>query len=376
MSGLVKAKKYDWKDSNMVLVGSETDRKVKKASAETEPAWKQAGKKPGIQIWRINKFKVTTWPTDDYGSFYSGDSYIILNTYKDEQGDKLLYDVHFWIGKESTQDEYGTAAYKTVELDTLLDDVPVQHREVQGYESDLFKSYFPKITYWKGGVDSGFRHVTPENYRPRLLQIKGKGKQVEAKEITLKKSKITSDDVFILDDGTCLYQFNGKTCNKDEKYKASQLLRDLKSQRPKCRSEIVDEEDDDELVQKFFKAVDEADMKVDDDDDDDEVKTPTIVTGPPSLYRLTDSGGQLAFSKTKEGHDISKKDFKSNDVFILDTLKDLFVWIGKNASETEKGNGLTYAHNYLMKSPHPFLPVTCLKEGMESKAFQTAITAY
>ena len=43
------------------------------------------------------------------------------------------------------QDEYGTAAYKTVELDTYLNDAPVQHREVQGHESSLFKTYFDKI---------------------------------------------------------------------------------------------------------------------------------------------------------------------------------------------------------------------------------------
>jgi len=44
------------------------------------------------------------------------------------------------------QDEYGTAAYKTVELDTFLGDKPVQHREVRDHESALFKSYFESLT--------------------------------------------------------------------------------------------------------------------------------------------------------------------------------------------------------------------------------------
>ena len=45
------------------------------------------------------------------------------------------------------QDEYSTAAYKVVELDMYLDDAAVQHRDVQGEESELFKSYFPALTY-------------------------------------------------------------------------------------------------------------------------------------------------------------------------------------------------------------------------------------
>ena len=63
-------------------------------------------------------------------------------TYTEPDSDALKYDVHFWIGKYSTQEEYGTAAYKTVELDTFLYDKAILHREVQGHETDLFKSYF------------------------------------------------------------------------------------------------------------------------------------------------------------------------------------------------------------------------------------------
>ena len=58
-----------------------------------------------------------------------------------------MYDAHFWIGKESSQDEYATAAYKTVELDTYLKDAAIQYREVEGAESAKFLSYFKQFAY-------------------------------------------------------------------------------------------------------------------------------------------------------------------------------------------------------------------------------------
>jgi hypothetical protein len=53
-----------------------------------------------------------------YRQFYRGDSYIVMHTYKVETA--LKWDIHFWIGSQSSQDEYGVAAYKAVELDDLL----------------------------------------------------------------------------------------------------------------------------------------------------------------------------------------------------------------------------------------------------------------
>ena len=56
-------------------------------------------------------FQVTDWDKEQYGEFYSGDSYIILNTYKPEGMEEIKYDLHFWIGKYSTQDEYGKSFF-------------------------------------------------------------------------------------------------------------------------------------------------------------------------------------------------------------------------------------------------------------------------
>ena len=53
-------------------------------------------------------------------------------------------------------------------------------------------------------------------------------KRVEIREVQLTKKALDSSDVFILDLGLEVYQWNGKTCNKDEKFKAVQYLQTLK----------------------------------------------------------------------------------------------------------------------------------------------------
>jgi hypothetical protein len=42
-------------DSNIANIGSDLDKKIRQAAAQTEPAWANAGKQVGLQIWRIGK---------------------------------------------------------------------------------------------------------------------------------------------------------------------------------------------------------------------------------------------------------------------------------------------------------------------------------
>lgn len=95
----------------------------------------------GIQIWRVKQFHLEPVPPNHYGEFFSGDSYIVLQTRKTSSS-TFAWDIFFWLGAFTTVDEAGTAAYKAVELDTLLGGAPVQHREVQGHESETFLALF------------------------------------------------------------------------------------------------------------------------------------------------------------------------------------------------------------------------------------------
>ena len=88
---------------------------------------------------RLTFMKVTVWPKEDYGKFHEEDAYIVLNSHRIHEKTRvciciamyvpsifhlianhsmqsLTHEIHFWIGKLSTPDKYGTAAYRTVDL--------------------------------------------------------------------------------------------------------------------------------------------------------------------------------------------------------------------------------------------------------------------
>lgn len=101
-----KQEKINWKDTNVGMVGSDLDHKIKKAAAEGEPQWVHVGEQAELRVWRIEQFVVRAWPRAKFGKFHTGDSYVVLNSYKAEpDARKLSHDLHIWIGAESTQDE-------------------------------------------------------------------------------------------------------------------------------------------------------------------------------------------------------------------------------------------------------------------------------
>lgn len=217
---------------------SEEGMKFHKEAAKREKAFQGVGLEAGIKIWRIEKFELDAVDEDTYGQFHVGDSYIVLQTRIDDESEKRIHDIYFWIGKDSSADEYGTAAYKTVELDDLFDGEPTQHRESQTTgESEQFKELFPnklgghKLEYLEGGVDSGFRHVVPDTFQPELYQVRRFKGKVTVLPNPLKTSSLNPDDCFVLNAEGGIYILEGPGSDSFEKFRANIEAEEIESKR-------------------------------------------------------------------------------------------------------------------------------------------------
>ncbi|KIP10198.1 hypothetical protein PHLGIDRAFT_101536 [Phlebiopsis gigantea 11061_1 CR5-6] len=374
---LTRLTQYNIEDSNIALLGSDLEKNVREHAGDKEAVWEEAGKVPDTQIWRIEKFQVVKWPKERYGTFYSGDSYIVLHTYKaSPDSEELSYDLHFWLGAETSQDEAGTAAYKTVELDDHLGEKPVQYREVQGYESSKFLSYFPRFLCLNGGVSTGFHHVStpPPDDTKRLYRVISTNNRLLIREVSPQGSNLVPGDAYVLDMGVKVWQLNTKGSVGKERFKAADFAHSLANERTtteRCEITVFDEGGHGAGI--FLSEIGLDSMPTTFAED------PTL-SKPAALYRLSDASGKVAFESVDPA---SRASLSSSDAFLLDDTSNsstpaIYVWLGQSASLGEKRLAIQYAQNYLHSlaqagRKHYATTIVKMKEGRETEAFFRAL---
>lgn len=362
----------DLEDSNMANYGSQEHRDMRQAAAALEPAWQGAGDNPGIEVWRIEKFKVIRWPQEQYGEFFSGDSYIILHTKLDDEG-KKEYDAFFWLGAETTQDEMGTAAYKTVELDDLLGDEPVQYREVQGNETKRFLDLFDRITILDGGIESGFHRVKPTEYQPRLMHITGHKRHVQVYQVPIRAESLNDTDCFVLDAGLKVFQFNGTRSSGWEKRKANAVVDELQAQRHgKVRDTyIIDgiEDSGNALIEEFWGYFGGRPGAISEQEETKEAPAVEM-----TIQHISDESGRMEVTEVCRGA-LDRSVLQSDDAFLVDAGSSLYVWIGNGANRAEKREAMRRAVEYLQQSGRAAdIPIARVLEGREPPEFDAVFS--
>uniref|UniRef100_A0A8C1BT97 Villin-1 n=1 Tax=Cyprinus carpio carpio TaxID=630221 RepID=A0A8C1BT97_CYPCA len=309
-------------------------------------------------------------PPKTYGQFFEGDSYVILYTHK--TSNNYTYDLHYWLGKDTSQDEQGAAAIYTTQMDEHLGGAAVQHRETQGHESATFQGYFKQgIIYKKGGVASGMKQVETNTYNiRRLLHVKG-NKHVVAGEVEMSWNSFNQGDVFLLDLGSLLIQWNGPKSNRMERLRGMNLAKDIRDRERGGRAQVTvvegdDEKSSEEAMKLMIQALGEKKHIKDaipDNIVDEKLKT--------HVLKMTYAQGNLVVQEVAV-KPLTQDLLKTEDCYLLDQggIK-IFIWKGKKASKTERAESLKKAEAYIKAKGYPASTyVETVSEGAESSVFK------
>lgn len=284
-----------------------------------------------------------------------------------QKGSALSRDIFFWLGKDTTKDESGAAALLSVDLDDMFGGEPVQHREVQGHESGEFRQLFPcGIQYLQGGVDSMFNSVGPEQYEKRLLHVKG-NRFVRVVAVPCAVGSLNSGDVFILDLGLELLQWNGSSSSSRERSKALDVVIDIRDTERGSRPtvEVLDEGDvASDAAKQFFSELgcgepSQASIKTAEEGGADDS---THHASDVKFFDFT-SGSASAV----EERPLLKDMLKSDGLFVVVSGTDVWAWAGKSLSKDTRKGAMTSALSVVESEGLPGqTAVQVVKEGTES----------
>ncbi|TVU15861.1 hypothetical protein EJB05_39402 [Eragrostis curvula] len=321
-----------------------------------------------LQIWRIENFKPVPVAASSYGKFYMGDSYIILKTAALKNG-SFRHDIHYWLGKDTSQDEAGTAAILTVELDAALGGRAVQYREMQGNETEKFLSLFrPCIMPQPGGAASGFNHVeiNEQEHVTRLYVCRGK----YVVHVPVARSSLNHDDIFILDTKSKIFQFNGSNSCIQERAKALEVVQYIKDTFHEGKCEVAAVEDGKLMADVeagefwgLFGGFAPLPRKASSQDNAEDKEI---------VIKFLCQGKLENISFESLVHEL----LQSNKCYLLDCGAEMYVWMGRNTSLQERKAASEAAEKLLIDGRETKPHVIKVIEGFETVMFKSKFTEW
>uniref|UniRef100_A0A4W6FE52 Scinderin like b n=1 Tax=Lates calcarifer TaxID=8187 RepID=A0A4W6FE52_LATCA len=305
-----------------------------------------------VQIWRVENGEKVPVDPSSYGHFYGGDCYLILYSYRVGREQHIIYT---WQGLKCTQDELAASAFLTVKLDDSMGGSPVQVRVTQGQEPPHLMSLFqgkPMIIHSGGTSRKGGQSQTSST---RLFHIRqSSSRATRAVEVEASASNLNTNDVFVLKTPSALFVWRGVGASDEEMEAAKHVVGFLGGNASQV-SEGKEPAD-------FWSAL--GGKK-----DYQTSKSLQNMVKAPRLFGCSNKTGRLIVEEVPG--DFTQSDLATDDVMILDTWDQIFLWIGNEANAEERTGAPKIAKEYVDSDPsgRRGLPITTIKQGAEPPTF-------
>ncbi|XP_025769458.1 villin-like protein [Puma concolor] len=327
-----------------------------------------------LHVWIIENLRMAPVPEKAYGNFFEEHCYIVLHvsqSLKATQG--ACSDLHYWAGKEAGAEAQDAAEAFVQQLQETLGGATVQHREAQGHESDCFRSYFRSgIIYRRGGLASALTHVETNLYNiQRLLHVQGR-KHVSAAEVELSWSSFNKGDIFLLDLGKVMIQWNGPETSIPEKARGLALTCSLRDRERGGRAQIgvVDDEVEATDLMRIMEAVLGCRVgNVPATRPDKSVNQ--LQKASVRLYHVCEKDEDLVIQELATCP-LTQDLLREEDYYILDQggFK-IYVWQGRLSSLQEKKAAFSRALRFIQAKGYPtYTNVEVVNDGAESASFK------
>ncbi|CAL9234875.1 unnamed protein product [Arabidopsis halleri] len=340
---------------------------MSRLNKDIDSAFHGVGTKSGLEIWCIYNNQLISIPKSSFGKFHSGNAYLVLRTFL-RKIESPQYDIHYWLGHDANEVDLVLASDKALELDAALGCCTVQYREVQGQETEKFLSYFKPCIIPVEGKFSPKTGLVGETYHVTLLRCKG-DHVVRVKEVPFLRSSLNHDDVFILDTASKVFLFAGCNSSTQEKAKALEVVEYIKDNKHDGRCEVATIEDG-----KFSGDSDAGEFwsffggyapipKLPSSTNQEQTQTTYA-----ELFWI-DTKGNLHPTGTSS---LEKDMLEKNKCYMLDCYSEVFVWMGRNTSLTERKTSISSSEEFLRKEGRSTTTsLVLLTEGLENARFRS-----